>query len=148
MSENTVKGNSETIAEIYRNAQLALSSITDILPQIEDTEIKEEVMRQHEGYERISGEACLLAKKANTEIKEPSPVKKAMMWSSIKINSLADNSRSHIAQMLVQGTVMGITSLKQTLTDAENSIDKDVRKLLKEAITLEEEYEKKLKAYL
>lgn len=148
MSEIQVKTNSEVIAEIYRNAQLALQSITNILPEIEDTEIKEEIMREHEGYEKISGKAALMAKKADLEIKEPSPMKKAMMWSSIKMNTLADNSRSHIAQMMIQGTVMGVTSLKQTLTDSENAVEGDVKKLLKEAISMEEEYEEKLKKFL
>lgn len=148
MSEIQVKTNSEVIAEIYRNAQLALQSITNILPEIEDTEIKEEIMREHEGYEKISGKAALMAKKADLEVKEPSPMKKAMMWSSIKMNTLADNSRSHIAQMMIQGTVMGVTSLKQTLTDSENAVEGDVKKLLKEAISMEEEYEEKLKKFL
>ncbi len=148
MSELTIKGNAETIAEIYRNAQLALQSISDILPETEDSEIKEEIVRQHEGYERISGKAALLSRQYNTEIKEPNPMKKAMMWSSIKMNTMADNSRSHIAQLMVQGTVMGLTSLKQTLTDGENSLDDEVKKLLKEAIRLEEDYEERLKRYL
>ena len=44
------KSNSETLSEIYRNTQLALESISDILPEIEDENIKEEIMRQHEEY--------------------------------------------------------------------------------------------------
>lgn len=148
MSELQVKSNAETIAEIYRNAQLALTSISDIMPEIEDGEIREEIMHQHEGYEKISGKAALMSKQYDTEIKEPNPMKKAMMWSSIKMNTLADNSRSHIAQMMVQGTVMGLTSLKQTMTDGENSLDEDVKKLLKEAISLEEDYEERLKKFL
>lgn len=148
MSELQVKSNAETIAEIYRNAQLALTSISDIMPEIEDGAIREEIMRQHEGYEKISGKAALMSKQYDIEIKEPNPMKKAMMWSSIKMNTMADNSRSHIAQMMVQGTVMGLTSLKQTLTDGENSLDDDVKKLLKEAISLEEDYEERLKKFL
>lgn len=148
MSELQVKSNAETIAEIYRNAQLALTSISDIMPEIEDGAIREEIMRQHEGYEKISGKAALMSKQYDVEIKEPNPMKKAMMWSSIKMNTMADNSRSHIAQMMVQGTVMGLTSLKQTLTDGENSLDDDVKKLLKEAISLEEDYEERLKKFL
>lgn len=148
MSELQVKSNAETIAEIYRNAQLALTSISDIMPEIEDGAIREEIMRQHEGYEKISGKAALMSKQYDVEIKEPNPMKKAMMWSSIKMNTMADNSRSHIAQMMVQGTVMGLTSLKQTLTDGENSLDDNVKKLLKEAISLEEDYEERLKKFL
>jgi len=148
MSELTTKTNAEVIAEVYRNAQLALQSISDIMPEIEDEQLREEIMRQHEGYEKISGKAALMSRQYGLEIKEPSPIKKAMMWSSIKMNTISDNSASHIAQMMVQGTVMGLTSLKQTLTDSQHAIDGEVYKLLKEAANTEEEFEERLKSYL
>ena len=55
------KSDSEIIAEIYRNAQLAITSISDIMPEIEDGEIREEIMREHEEYEKICSEAAQLA---------------------------------------------------------------------------------------
>ena len=42
-----LKKDSEVLAEIYRNAQLALTSISDILPEIDDVNIKEEILREH-----------------------------------------------------------------------------------------------------
>ena len=38
------KNDSEIVAEIYRNAQLALESISDIMPAVEDGEIREEII--------------------------------------------------------------------------------------------------------
>lgn len=148
MSELTTKTNGEVIAEVYRNAQLALQSISDIMPAIEDDKLKEEIMRQHEGYERISGKAALMSRQYGMDVKEPNPIKKAMMWSSIKMNTMSDNSSSHIAQLMVQGTVMGLTSLKQTITDSRHAVDGEVYKLIKEAADAEAEYEERLKAYL
>ena len=56
MKDNqNVKKDSEILAEIYRNAQLALTSIADILPEIEDGAIKSEIIREHGEYERIAG---------------------------------------------------------------------------------------------
>lgn len=143
-----VKSDSEILAEIYRNAQLAITSIVDILPEIDDEEIKEEILREHEEYERICSEAAQLAKDRNLEMKEPSPVKKAMMWSAIKMNTAADNSRANVAQMMIRGTVTGLTSLKSSLTEGEKIMCDDVRKLLKDLIDIEEGFEKKLKRYL
>ena len=48
-----VKKSEEILAEIYRNCQLALESISDILPEIEDEGIKAEILRQHEEYENL-----------------------------------------------------------------------------------------------
>ena len=143
-----VKKSEEILAEIYRNCHLALESISDILPAIEDEELKAEILHQPEEYERISGKAACLARDKGLEVKEPGAVKKAMMWSSIKMSTLMDNTRSHIAEMMVQGTVMGITSLKTSLGELPENDDEEITALLKELISVEEEFEKKLKEFL
>ena len=141
------KKDEEVLAEIYRNSQLALQSISNILPETEDEELRKEIETQHDHYEKISGRACMLAKDRNIELKEPNPVKKAMMWGSIKMSTLTDASRAHIAEMMIQGTVMGITALKKTAGEADCS-DQEICSLLQEFISLEEKFEKKLKTYL
>ena len=142
------KTDSEIVAEIYRNAQLALESISDIMPAVVDGDIREEIMREHEEYEKICSKAAALALKYNIDVKEPSPIKKAMMWSAIKMGTANDNSSQNIAQMMIRGTVNGITSLKTTLTDGGANMDAEVKKLLNELIKLEESFETKLKKFL
>ena len=142
------KSNSEIVAEIYRNAQLALTSITDIMPEVDDGAIREEIMRQHEEYEKICSKAAKIALESGLDLKEPGPIKKAMMWSAIKMGTASDNSAQNIAQMMIRGTVNGITSLKTTLTDGGKTIQPDVRQLLTELISVEESFEKRLKKFL
>lgn len=144
----TLKSDGEILAEIYRNAQLALTSISDLLPEVEDEEMKEELLREHEEYEKICSQAASLATRYDLNLKEPSPIKKAMMWSAIKMNAATDNSAQNVAQMMIKGTVNGITCLKTSLTDGESVMDEDIKALLQDAIALEEGFEKKLKAYL
>ena len=148
MENQDRKKTEEALAEIYRNAQLALESISDILPETEDEEIKAELLRQHEEYERFSAKASVLAKDMGLEVKEPNPMKKVMMWGSIKMNTLTDNSRSHIADMMVQGTVMGVTSLRTTASELPPDGNEEIISLLNEMIKIEEDFEKKWKEYL
>ena len=141
-----VKKSEEVLAEVHRNCQLALRSISDILSETQDAQLREELERQHEDYEKIGGRAATLAKDKCIELKNPSPIKKAMMWSSIKIGTLADNSRAHIAEMMVQGTVAGITALKSTLGEVcEDCADKEILALAKELLSAEERFEKRWK---
>lgn len=142
------KTDGEIIAEIYRNARLALTSIADILPETDDEEMRQEILSEHEEYERICAEAALLAKKRGAEVKEPSPVKRAMMWSAIKLNTAGDGSRSNIAQMMVRGTVTGITSLQTTLTENRHAIGGDTEALLRRLIDAEERFEEQLKNFI
>lgn len=148
MENKAIKKTEEALAEIYRNAQLALTSISDILPAVEDETIKNELHSQHEEYERFSAKAAVLARDMGLELKEPNPMKKAMMWGSIKMNTMTDNSRSHIAEMMVQGTVMGITALRATAGDVPADGNEAIISLLHEMIHKEEQFEKTWKGYL
>ena len=148
MENKYFKQTEEALAEIYRNAQLALQSISNILPETEDGDLRAELKSQHEAYEHFSARAQMIARDKGLELKEPNPMKKAMMWGSIKMSTLTDNSRSHIADMMVQGTVMGITALRTTANDFLDSGDERIKTLLKEMIEKEEEFEKKWKTYL
>ena len=144
-----IKKSEEVLAEVHRNCQLALQSISDILPEAEDADVREELLKQHEEYEKIGGKAAIIAKNKNIDLKNPCPIKKAMMWSSIKMNTMKDNSRAHIAEMMTQGTVMGITALKTTLSEmSEDYADKDIKELAEELLHSEEQFEKSWKTLI
>lgn len=148
MEKQACKKTEEALAEIYRNAQLALQSISNILPAVEDETLRNILSRQHEDYEQFSARASILARDMGLELKDPNPMKKMMMWGSIKMSTMTDNSRSHIAEMMVQGTVMGITALKATAGDVPVDGNEKIIALLEEMIKAEEEYEKTWKEYL
>ena len=142
-----VKKSEEILSEIYRNCHLALESISDILPAVEDEELKAEILREHEEYERISGKAACLARDKGLEVKEPGPVKKAMMWGSIKMSTMMDNSRPHIAEMMIQGTTTGIVKTIRHLNDYQGD-DGDARRLGERLLDMQERNVERMKAYL
>lgn len=148
MEQKATKQTEEALAEIYRNTQLALQSISNILPETEDAEVRAELLSQHEEYEKFSAKATMLARDLGIELKEPNPFKKAMMWGSIKMNTLTDNTRAHIADMMVQGTVMGVTSLRTTASELAIDGNDQIISLLNEIIQAEEQFEKKWKEFL
>lgn len=148
MEKQDKKQSEEILAEIYRNAQLALQSIADILPQVEDEKVKEELLFEHEEYEKFSARAAQIAKDRDIELKEPNVFKKAMMWSSIKMSTLTDNSRAHIADMMLQGTVMGISALRTSAGETYQDASDEIISLLQEMIEAEERFEKTWKEYL
>lgn len=144
-----LKKSEEVLAEIHRNCMLALQSISDILPETEDTDIRETLLKQHEEYEKLGSKAALLAREKSIELKNPGPIKKAMMWSSIKMSTMNDNSRAHIAEMMTQGTVMGITALKSSLADmSDENADQDIQALAQELLHTEEQFEQSWKSLI
>lgn len=138
----------ETLNKIYRNAHIALQSISNVTEDTNDTEMLKELKEEYDGYEKIIGEISGYMKQLNLQPKDIGPIKKTMMWSSIKMKTMADNSRNHIADMMLQGTIMGIKELYSLLSEQENNLDEKTKNLIKKLLEFEEQNEEKLKALL
>ena len=139
--------NIKAINDVYKNAHIALQSISDLLPSVDGDEIKDELKEQYEGYEKAIGEISTFMAEQGLEPKDINPFKKAMMWSGIKMITMFDNSITHIAEIIIKGTVMGITELTAMKNESDN-LDDNVLKYLDDLLTLEEEYEQRLKKFL
>ena len=70
-----------------------------------------------------------------------------MMWGSIKMSTLKDNSSAHIAEMMTQGTVMGITALTRSMNECTGA-DREILAIADELLHMEQTYEQTLKSYL
>ena len=139
--------NEKAINDVYKNAHIALQSISDLLPSVEDEDIKAELKEEYEGYEKVIGEVSTFMAENGIEPKDVNPFKKAMLWSSIKMKTLFDNSRNQVAEMMINGTVMGINELT-AMKNEQTNLDQGVLELLEKLLKLEEEYEQRLKKYL
>lgn len=139
--------NEKALNDIYKNAHIALQSISDLLPAVEDDDIKGELQEQYEGYEKIIGNISTLMAEKGIEPKDINPFKKAMLWSSIKMKTLVNSSRNQVAEMMINGTVMGINELT-AMKNEQTNLDEDIQSVLTDLLSLEEEYEQRLKKFL
>lgn len=140
--------NQQTIGDIYKNAHIALQSISNVLPKCDNLSLKEELKAEYEAYEKFIGEVSSFMTEKGYEIKDINFMKKAMLWTSINLNTLTDDSTSHLADMMVKGTVMGITELAQILSREEGNVDDKILDFARKLKDLEETYEKNLKTFL
>ena len=143
-----IKLNNETLNNIYKNAHIALQSISNVLPEVTDQNMRDELNNQYDGYEKFIGKLSGFMRDRNVEAKDVNVMKKAMLFTSVKMNTLTDDSTSHIADMMIKGTVMGITELRQLISRGQEDIDGEILEYAKELLDLEETFEERLKAYL
>ena len=141
------KYNEKALNDVYKNAHIALQSISDILPEVVDENLKVELKEQYEGYEKIIGEISTYMAEQKIEPKDINPMKKAMLWSSIKMKTLFNNSKNQIAEMMIKGTLMGVTELTAMKNEKEN-LEQGVLEFVEKLLSLEEEYQERLKKYL
>ena len=139
--------NVKSINDVYKNAHIALQSISDLLPEVVDDDIKAELQEEYDGYEKIIGDISTYMAEKGIEPKDVSPFKKAMLWSSIKMKTMFNNSRNQVAEMMINGTVMGINELTAMKNEGQN-LEPEILDLLNKLLSLEEEYEQKLKKFL
>ena len=139
--------NQKAITDVYKNAHIALQSISDLIPEVDNDEIKNELQEEYEGYEKLIGEISTFMRDNGVEPKDVNPLKKAMLWSSIKMKTLFNNSKNQVAEMMINGTVMGINELTAMKNEGSN-LDKGVLDCVEKLLELEEEYQERLKKYL
>ena len=139
--------NVKAINDVYKNAHIALQSISDILPSVQDENLVTELKEQYEGYENVIGKISSYMAKEGLEPKDINPIKKAMLWTSIKMKTMFNDSTNQIAEMMINGTVMGINELV-AMQNEKSNLAPEVAELVDELTKLEEKYEQNLKKFL
>ena len=107
--------------------------------------MKGELSAEYEGYEKFIGKLSSFMTETGVERQDVNFIQKAFMYTSVKMNTLTDNSPSHIAELMIKGTVNGITELAELLNNHGKELGEKVRALTEELKKLEESYEERLK---
>lgn len=134
---------------IYRNAKVAVLSIDEVQKTLTDDNLKSELSYEREGYENFLQEFSDFLKEQNYRAEDLPALKKAGMKIGIAMNTLTDKSSPHVANLMLKGTVTGISELIQLYSrDEGEKISDDVIFYAKKLQNLEEEYEARLKKLL
>ena len=139
--------NQKAINDAYKNAHIAMQSIADLLPNVDHHLLKRELKEQYDGYNAIIGEISSFMISRNLTPKDVNFMKKAMLWSSIKMKVAMNNSKNQIAEMMIKGSVTGINELTAMINESENLLP-EVKELIEKLLRLEEDYAERLKKYL
>lgn len=145
MEEQNVSN--KALNDVYKNAHIALQSIADILPSVEDKQLKAELKKQYAGYQKVMNEVSAHADKNDITLDDINVLKKAMLWSSIKMKTLMDDSRNNVAEMMIKGTVTGINELTAMKNEKQN-LDETTTAFVDKLLTLEEDFNERLKKFL
>ena len=143
-----MKENINALNEISKGASMGKDAIHFVLDKVEDDKFKEVLNKQYQDYEDISLKIKNIYSKYNDDDKphETSAMNKVMTWYGIEMKTLTDKSNSKIAELVLQGTNMGIIEGRKILNKKE--INDDVRDIISEYVTMQESVVEKLKQFL
>ncbi len=136
----------ELLQYIYKTADMGCEGIHAVEKYAEEKLLKE-LLRENGEYEEIRNEADQMIRQGGDE-----PAGAGMMakWSSEMMTAgqmAMDDSRSRIAEMMIQGTTMGIVKTIRHLNDYDGH-DEAARNLGKKLLQTQESNVEKMKSYL
>ncbi len=143
-----MEDNVNALDEINKGATMGMNAIDDILDKIDSKEFKDMISKQYDDYKRISEHINEIYDNYNDD-KEPHEttlMNKIMTNMSIEMKTLTDKSDSKIAELLLQGTNMGIIEGRRILNNKK--LDEEVSNILRDYVTMQEKCVEKLKDYL
>lgn len=144
MEKNT---NLYVLNEVHKGAKMGMDSISTVSEKVSEPNFKDNLSFQYTQYGDILDSVNEIYKKYGTIPKDDNPMAEVMAWSGIQINTISDKSNSYIADMLIQGTTMGIIEGRKLLNQNPN-IDQDVRQVLDTFVKMQENNAEKLKTFL
>ena len=148
--ENMKKNENEinVLDELNKGACMGQDAIHYIMDKVEDENLKEELINQYNEYKSISNKINELYPEYNSSEKphKTNAMNKAMTWYVIEMKTLTHDSTSTIAELLLQGTNMGIIEGRKLLNHKKT--DKEVNSLVQEYVNIQEKAVEKLKGFL
>lgn len=142
-NDNNVK----VLDELNKGCCMGTDSLKFILDKVDNDDFRELIEKQYDMYNEISNKINeMYDSYSDDKPNETSTMNKVMIWSSIQMSTLGDDSTSKLAEMLIQGTEMGIVEGRKLLNHKE--MDDKIKKLINKYIGEQEKFIEKLKKYL
>lgn len=139
--------NINALDEIHKGACMGCDAIHFVLEKVKDKKLKKVLDKQYKDYKDITNDIEEIYPKYNDDKPhETNAMNKAMTWYGIEMKTMMDKSDSKIAELLLQGTNMGIIEGRKILNKKE--INKEVNSIIEKYVVMQETCVEVLKTYL
>ena len=122
---------------IYQNSQMGVETIDQLEKIVEDKDFKRYLKEKYEGYCKIHKDAKEKLNSHGYDERGIGSFEKIRTYLMINMQTLTDKSTSHIAEMMMIGSTMGIVSAIRNLNDYSNA-DNNIIKLMETLKAFEE----------
>ena len=140
--------NLNILDEVNKGATMGMDAISYVSEKVVDDDFKEVLDTEYNKYKDISNRVNnLYDNYSSKEPHETNAMNKMMTWYGIQMKTMADDSTSKLAELLMQGTNMGIIEGRRLLNQNQN-IEPDVKNILNDFVVMQEDSVETLKKYL
>ena len=145
----TMTRTAELAGLIYKNMKMGADSVINLLPKVEDEKVKTRMTEQLDGYEKYAKQARRILENEGVAPREEGMMAKMGAKMGISMKTMVDSTSSHIAELLMEGSVMGICEITRALRQFENTdCSEESLRLCRDIITFENDNLEKAKKFL
>lgn len=137
----------EFLKVIYKNAEMGVIGIKDIITKVSDEKFEKVLNNQKEEYNNICKEAEDILKKYGKQNEEVSNMARISTKVMSEMMIIKDNSINNIAKMMLEGTNKGIIEITEKI-NAYNNNDAEIVVLANKLKNTLEKNIEELKKYL
>ena len=137
----------QMLNHIYQNTQIGRESIVSVLRHAEEADFRRTLQQQLTEYDRIYQQAENLLRAQGKTPEKIDPLLKLNAQLTGALKAGVNDSPSHIAEMMIQGTTKGMTKSIRQLNDYEEK-DGEVRALAEQLLATEKSNIEQMKSFL
>lgn len=137
----------ELMNYIYQNAQMGQDTLTQLLKIAEDGQFVTLLESQQNEYKVIFDECDQCINRMDSTPKDIGKIAEFSTYLMISLKTLTDKAPSHIAGMIMQGSVMGIVDITKNLKKYSQA-DESILALGRRLLQLEEHNLNECKKFL
>lgn len=140
--------NLNILDEINKGATMGMDAISFVSDKVKDDTFKKVLDGEYNKYQAISDKINdIYPNYSSKEPHETNAMNKVMTWYGIQMKTMIDDTTSKLSELLMQGTNMGIIEGRR-LINQNPYADENVKKVLNEYVTMQEDSVETLKKYL
>lgn len=142
------KQNLNILDEVNKGATMGMDAITFVSKKVKDKKFKKVLDIEYNKYEQISYRIKdLYSQYSNKNPHETNTMNKVMTWYGIQMKTINDDTVSKLAEILVQGTNLGIIEGRRLLNQ-NPKVSRNIKKILNDFVAMQEDSLETLKKFL
>ena len=139
--------NAELLNFIYQNSQMGVETLEQLVPMAESEDFKCRLQSQLHEYQQIHTKAKEMLNQNGYDEKGISTFEKLRTYLMINVQTMTNKSSSHISEMLIIGSNMGIIDAIKNVRKYKDA-EKNILELMKNLQKFEETNVEQLKQFL
>ncbi len=138
----------ELLNYVYQNSEMGVNTLGQLLEIVEDEELRRYLVRQKNGYQEFLQRTEALQRQHGLDEKGLGKFAQLRTYLMINIQTLTDSTPSHIAEMLILGSNMGVIEAVRSIHRYGAEVDDHCIGLMRELKAFEEANIERLKCFL